>query len=115
MLNGVYFDGALGQRGGALDSLDLVDISIDEGLVGNVDPAEFESVVYWGGFESEGDLLACVEGGSFKSGGFGQGVLRVGGHVGKRPEFRKPTPDKSVTNAVCGRMLSTCWTSVILV
>lgn len=78
MLDGVYFDGAFCEGGGPFDSLHLFDIGVDEGLVGDVDAAEFEAMVFGGGFEGEGDFLSGVEGGAFKSGGFGQGVLRVG-------------------------------------
>jgi hypothetical protein len=54
-----------------------------------------------------------VEGGAFQRGGGGQGVLRVGGHAGKRPEFRIQRPDKSVTNPRSGEKLGWCETSVI--
>ena len=71
MFDGVDLDGAFGEGGGALDGLDLVDVGIDEGLVGDVDAAELEAVVFGGGLEGEADLASGVERGAFKGGGTG--------------------------------------------
>ena len=61
MLDRVDLHRAFGERGRALDRLDLVDIGIDEGLVGQVDAAKFEAMALGCGFEREGDLLSGVE------------------------------------------------------
>lgn len=81
MLDRVDLDRAFGERGRALHRLDLVDIGIDEGLVGQVDAAKFEAMALGCGFEGKGDLLSGVERGSFESGGAGEGVLESGGHA----------------------------------
>ena len=72
---------AFGERGRAFDALDLVDIGIDEWLVGQVDAAEFEAMALGCGFEGEGDLLSGVERGSFEGGGAGESVLEGCGHA----------------------------------
>ena len=61
MLDGVDLHRTFGERGRALDGLDLVDIGIDEGLVGKVDAAKFEAMALGCGFEGKGDLLSGVE------------------------------------------------------
>ena len=71
VLDGVNLDGAFGESGGAFDGLDFVDVGIDEGLVGDIDAAEFEAVVFRGGLEGEGDLASGVERGAFEGGGTG--------------------------------------------
>jgi len=71
VLDGVNLDGAFGEGCGAFDGLDFVDIGIDEGLVGDIDAAELEAVVFRGGLEGEGDLASGVERGAFESGGTG--------------------------------------------
>ena len=81
MLDGVDLHRAFGERGRALDGLDLVDIGIDEGLVGKVDAAKFEAMALGCGFEGKGDLLSGVERGSFEGGGAGEGVLEGCGHA----------------------------------
>ena len=59
------------------------DNRIDEGLVRQINAAEFETVAFRGGFEGEGDFRAGVERGAFESGRAGEGVLKVsGGHEG---------------------------------
>jgi len=81
MFDRVDLHRAFGECGRALDRLDLVDIGIDEGLVGQVDAAKFEAMALGCGFEGEGDLLSGVERGSFESGGAGEGVLEGCGHA----------------------------------
>ncbi len=68
VLYGVDADGALGKGGGALDGLDFGDAGVDEGLVGEVDAAEFEAVAFWGGLQCESDFCSGVEGGAFEGG-----------------------------------------------
>ena len=80
MLDRVDLHRAFGQGGRAFDRLDLIDIGIDEGLVGQIDAAEFEAMAIGCGFEGEGDLLSGVERGSFEGGWAGEGVLEGGGH-----------------------------------
>ena len=82
MLDGVNLDGAFRESGGALDGLDLFHIGIDEGLVGQIDAAELESVTFRRGLEREGDLLAGVEGSAFEGGLASESVLNGGGHGG---------------------------------
>lgn len=96
MLDGVNLDGAFRECGCAFDGLDLVDIGIDEGLVGNVDPAELEAVIYGCWLQSEGDFPAGMEGGAFEGGGSSESVLGVGGHGEKRSEWGDQRPEKSV-------------------
>ena len=47
------FHRAFGESGGALDGLDLVGIRADERLVGKIDAAEFEAVIFWSGLECQ--------------------------------------------------------------
>jgi hypothetical protein len=68
MLDGVNLYRAFSQSGGTLDGLNLIDIGVDEGLIGKIDAAEFEAVIFWGGFEGEGDFFSGVERSSFESG-----------------------------------------------
>ena len=86
VFDGVDADGAFGKGGGAFDGLDFGDAGVDEGLVGEVNAAEFEAVAFGSGFKSEGDFFSGVEGGAFE-GGFGcQRVLHVGHERGFRLE-----------------------------
>lgn len=61
VFDGVDADGSLGEGGGAFDGLDFGDAGVDEGLVGEVNAAEFEAVAFGGGFESKGDFFSGVE------------------------------------------------------
>lgn len=70
MFDGVNLDGAFGERGGAFNGLHLVYIGGDEGLVGQVDAAEFQTGISRGGFECQGDGLARVQGCAFERGAF---------------------------------------------
>lgn len=82
VFDGVDADGADGEGGGSLDCFDPVDVGVDEGFVGKVDTAEFESVAAGGGTDGEGDLFAGVEGGPLQRGGGGEGVFHVARHAG---------------------------------
>ena len=82
VLDGVHLDRAFGEGGGALDGLDVVDIGVDEGLVGEVDAAELEAV-FRCRLQGQGDLFAGVERGSREGGGAGEGLLFVARHRGR--------------------------------
>ena len=79
VLDGVHIHAAFGDGGGALDFLHLLGEGRDEGLVLQVDAAEFEPEVIRGRLEREGHLLTGVQGGACQRGGFCHGVLAVGG------------------------------------
>lgn len=61
VLNGVHFDGTLGQRRGAFDGLHLGNVSVDEGLIVQVNAAEFDAVIDRSGLQRQLDLLSGVE------------------------------------------------------
>ena len=61
MLDGVDTDGPFGEGGGAFDGLDFGDTGVDEGFVGEVDAAEFETVAFGGGLQGKGDFFSGVE------------------------------------------------------
>ena len=61
MFHGVNANRSLGESGGSFDGLDFGDVGIDEGFVGEVDAAEFESVTLRGWFQVEGNFFACVK------------------------------------------------------
>jgi hypothetical protein len=65
----VDFDGALDERGGALDGFHMDGSGIDDGLVGEVDALEFKAVPGWCGQDGDGDIFAGVEGASGEAGG----------------------------------------------
>jgi hypothetical protein len=58
----------------------FLDQGRDEGLVLQVDAAEFEAEVLRRGLQGERDLLAGVQRGARHGDGFGESVLTVGGH-----------------------------------
>jgi len=64
MLDGVDFDAALAERGGALDTFDVVDVDGDGGLVGQVGALEDEAGVGRRGLDRERDVGAGVERGA---------------------------------------------------
>ena len=84
MFDGLDFDAAVGDGGGAFDGFDVVDTGVDDGLIGEIGAAEFSSVIWGCGVEGEGDVFARVKGDAGEGGGALESMLELG--HGRRSE-----------------------------
>ena len=80
MLDGVHAHRAFADRGRALDRLQVLDLRVDRRLVREVLALELDPVIDRRGLQAQRDFFAGVQRGAAEAGGFGDGVLKLGGH-----------------------------------
>ena len=86
VFHGVYLDGAFRQAGGALHGLHLLHVRVDEGLVRNIHPAEFNAEVGGGRLQGQGNGLSRMQRGTGQRGRRADSSLVSTCHAGNASE-----------------------------